>query len=425
MKFLKKEVDTHGMGCVALMPEDEEDIWHLYNLIMIGDNVKCKTLRKVQHESSSGLSSASKIQITVKLRVEKIDYDAGDVQLRVKGVNIQESEHLKMGQYHTVELEPLRNVTIYKEKWDSISLERVDESCDATSRADLAAIVMQEGLANICLITSTMTLVKQRIEMNIPRKRKGASGHEKGIQKFYETVGAAIQRIIRWDVVKCVLCCSPAFVKDDFFQYLMAEAQRTENKPLLENKGKWVFAHSSSGHKHCLKEVLSDRSLASKLCDTKATEESKALDDFYEMLQNEPDRAMYGPRHVAKAVDHDAVEVLMISDGLFRNPDFKIRSQYVELVERARETSGTVFIFSALHVTGEQLTQLSGIAAILRFPCPEINEEALREEEEEQRKQAAEEEAQAKRMEAEAKRKAEKAKNAPAGVNPDVDDGSF
>lgn len=46
-------------------------------------------------------------------------------------------------------------------------------ACDPTQHADLAAIVMQEGLAHVCLITSNMTLVRAKLETNIPRKRKG------------------------------------------------------------------------------------------------------------------------------------------------------------------------------------------------------------------------------------------------------------
>ena len=46
-------------------------------------------------------------------------------------------------------------------------------ACDPTKHADLAAVVMQEGLAHLCLITPNMTLVRAKIETNIPRKRKG------------------------------------------------------------------------------------------------------------------------------------------------------------------------------------------------------------------------------------------------------------
>lgn len=39
---------------------------------------------------------------------------------------------------------------------------------------------MQEGMAHICLVLSSMTLVRAKIEQSIPRKRHGnTSNHEK------------------------------------------------------------------------------------------------------------------------------------------------------------------------------------------------------------------------------------------------------
>lgn len=51
-----------------------------------------------------------------------------------------------------------------------------------------------------------------------------------------------------------------------------------------------------------------------------------------------------------------------------------MRKRYVKLVESVKESGGQSRIFSSMHVSGEQLGQLSGIAAILRFPMPEIEE---------------------------------------------------
>ena len=34
-------------------------------------------------------------------------------------------------------------------------------------------------------------------------------------------------------------------------------------------------------------------------------------------------------------------------------------------------------MFSAAHVSGEQLNQLSGVAAVLRFPLPELEDAEL------------------------------------------------
>ncbi len=51
-----------------------------------------------------------------------------------------------------------------------------------------------------------------------------------------------------------------------------------------------------------------------------------------------------------------------------------MRRKYVDLVESVKSHGGTVFIFSSLHVSGEQLDKFTGVAATLRFPCPETAE---------------------------------------------------
>ena len=47
MKLIKKDIDRNGMGFVKLQPEESEDMWHLYNLIVAGDTVTASTIRKV------------------------------------------------------------------------------------------------------------------------------------------------------------------------------------------------------------------------------------------------------------------------------------------------------------------------------------------------------------------------------------------
>lgn len=90
-----------------------------------------------------------------------------------------------MGAYHTLDLEVNRKFTLRKHEWDSVSLERVETACDTTKNADVAAVIMQEGLAHVCLITPSMTLIRAKIDVSIPRKRKNFSQqHDKVIFYF-------------------------------------------------------------------------------------------------------------------------------------------------------------------------------------------------------------------------------------------------
>ncbi|GIX99493.1 protein pelota [Caerostris extrusa] len=249
-------------------------------------------------------------------------------------------------------------------------------ACDPSQHADLAAVVMQEGLAHVCLVTSSMTIIRAKIDVNIPRKRKGmCAQHDKGLERFFDSVYQAVNRHVNFDIVKCVLIASPGFVKDQFYEYMLQQAVKTDNKIILENKGLFVLVHSSSGFKHSLKEVLADPAIANKLADTKAAGEVKCLEQFYTMLMNEPNKAFYGVKHVLKANEAQAIDTLLISDKLFRCNDIAKRKCFVELVDNVRESGGEVKMFSSLHPSGEQLDQLSGLAALLRFPMEELDEE--------------------------------------------------
>ena len=73
-----------------------------------------------------------------------------------------------------------RNFTLEKaEGWDSVSREIVREACDVKKGAGAWAVVMQEGLANIAVLTGERTVLRQRVEVGIPRKRVGGGGHDK------------------------------------------------------------------------------------------------------------------------------------------------------------------------------------------------------------------------------------------------------
>lgn len=53
----------------------------------------------------------------------------------------------------------------------------------------MAAVVMQEGLANLVLVTPAMTLLRAKVEVTIPRKRRGSCTQHEKVGQLY---GAAV-----------------------------------------------------------------------------------------------------------------------------------------------------------------------------------------------------------------------------------------
>ncbi|KAI6187512.1 Protein pelota-like protein [Aphelenchoides besseyi] len=376
MKILRRHIDRNGLGFVTLICDEEEDVWHVYNLIRPGDNVRCSTLRKVTTETQTGSKNSQRVHVTLTILVETITYDPTVCTLHLKGQNIQENEHVRMGAYHTLDIEINRQFTLTKEVWDSMDLERLQNSADITHVADVAAVVMHEGLANVCLLTSTMTVVKSKIDVQIARKRKGfSSQHDKSLSRFFEMIVQAFMKHVVMENLKCVIIASPGFLKEQLLERLMEEAGKVNAKDILQNRSKFLLVHSTSGFKHALKEVLADPAVANRISDTKAQAEVKALDTFMDLMNNDSARAVYGYNHVNLALSQLAIETLMISDLLFRSRNIQQRKKYVYLVEQAREQGVTVMIFSSMHVSGEQLGQLTGVAAILRYPIEGIDDD--------------------------------------------------
>ena len=58
-----------------------------------------------------------------------------------------------------------------------------------------------------------------------------------------------------------------------------------------------------------------------------------------------------------------------------RAADAEERRRYASIMEDVTGSGGDVKIFSSLHVSGQRLEQLSGVAALLRFPCPQLEDD--------------------------------------------------
>lgn len=59
-----------------------------------------------------------------------------------------------------------------------------------------------------------MTVVRQRIEVNIPRKQKGSTTqYDKSLERFFEQITESLLRHTNFEVVKAVIIASPGFLK--------------------------------------------------------------------------------------------------------------------------------------------------------------------------------------------------------------------
>lgn len=385
MRLLGQSFEKDKSGSTTLVPQDKEDLWQVYNLLQKGDEIKLSTHRNVKKgNASSGSKEKGKTEkkvVTLKISVEDIEYTPSDEVMRVRGRTLDQNEFVPQGSYHTAEIQLNKLFTLYKDEWDEISYDIITKACSVDEKAEIGAVILEEGVAHLCLVTDTMTVLRNKIEKSIPRKRRGEEGggnHDKALDKFLSMTLTTLLRNFDLDKLKAIILASPGFTAQLLMKKISEVATKDDNKVFFKNKSKFLVVHSSTGYLQGLEEALKDPSIQKALSDTKFAKEVRVFEDFEKLLNEDKGVAWYGPEEAEKAVEMGAVRYLMLTDTLFRSDDVSTRKHYINLSDKVKLQGGEVFIFSGLHESGQQLDQLTGVAVILNYPVPDLDEEDVK-----------------------------------------------
>uniref|UniRef100_A0A7E4ZT75 ERF1_1 domain-containing protein n=1 Tax=Panagrellus redivivus TaxID=6233 RepID=A0A7E4ZT75_PANRE len=366
MRIIEQSFNEDGSEFVRLLCNTRDDLWQLYNIVHRGDRVAASTSRK---------NCGVRTKMCLEIVVTSIDFDPVCDSIRFQGFII-EGDNTGWG--HTLEVKLYHQLKLTKKCWLPIDYQRIESSLQVRLEDAMAAVVLHEGVAQICLLKRNMTIVKATVKGQVARKRSGfGAGHEESVQEFLETAAKTFMRHIKVEDMKAVILAGRGFIHNSFLKTLNEVADELNRPFNKKQKEKFVLVSVSSGYKHSLKELLNSPATAAALANTVAREEVKAIETFMRLVMDDPSRAFYGYKHVAMANDLAAIDTLLISDALFRSNDVKERKKYNDFVEDVKLNKGKVLLFSSLHPSGEQLNMMTGIAAILRYPLLELEDEAM------------------------------------------------
>ena len=371
-------------GVIHIIIESEEDLWALYNIMAIGDRIKLATFRKVQHESGSKVTSKKK-KMTLTLRIEEIDYSPEAI--RFKGKNETPNEDIALGQYQTDEIGINSFFSLYKSYWDDIHLETLRKASDITQTSEIAAILMEEGIANLFYISNTQTVNKGKVNLSIPKKRNGSTQHDKGREKFFGYILDKLLKQINFENIKVVIIASPGFTKDDFKKFMEDKIENNKDYVGIKtNLNKLIYTHSSSGFKSSLEEILSQKEIKGLIKEVKCVDDVSVMERFNEILALDMDKIFYGLKSFQYAYDKKAIDTLIITDGYLRKLTGKERKNLSQKIKTLKSGATQVCQFSSLHTTGEKVDDFGGIVGILKYAMPELAELDEEENDEDEKK---------------------------------------
>lgn len=370
---------VRDVGHVKLTPETHDDMYTLFGMVHVGDRIRASTVRKVLTESSSGgASSSERVRTKLTLKVVEVLFDPDLGELRVSGTNVEENDLVRVGAFHTLELELDRPFELHKDAWtdEEVSVLRAANAAAGSEGADIFAVMLDTGTAQVCAVTSAMTIVRARLDVPVPSKRAGTDRHEAARARFFDAVLSAMRQKIDFSAARVIVIASPGFLKDEFLDFVLAAAAARGLKEVADARDRFVCVHSTGGHKHALAATLANPAAAARILHTRAASEGEQMGRFCRMLAEDAERAQYGWRHVRAAVSADAVERLLVSDALLRAQEPSVRRDVQRLIKDAQAGGADVSTLSSMHVSGQELQGLGGVAAILRFSVYGIDDAA-------------------------------------------------
>lgn len=264
---LKKDSVNKGGAVITLQPEDKEDLFTIYQIIDKDDELVFR--RKFTSKLDDTGKKTSTDLIKLKIKVISNEFDMKGEYLKYKGITVTDEtgDNKPVGKYLGFTIDYVYPFTIIKHNFNKFMQKLLNDACNVEQKSDTAAIVLQEGIAHVCLVTASSTILKQKIEYSMPKKKRATDvvKFDEKTEKFYKAIYNSIKKNLDLDKLKTIILCSPGFYAKILMDKIVQYAEEEHNKKILDNRGMFFIAHSSTGYLQGINEVLKNPLYASKL----------------------------------------------------------------------------------------------------------------------------------------------------------------
>ncbi|NHN41051.1 mRNA surveillance protein pelota [Halorubellus sp. JP-L1] len=341
-----------GRERITLVPESLDDLWHLQYVLEPGDLVAGDTTRRIQRDDEELRDKGGEREhMFVTLDVEEVEFHKFANRLRVSGVIEDASREDQLGFHHTLNVEDHDEIEVEK-VWKPDQEARLEEAEEAAENPDVAIATVEEGEAYIHTVAQYGTDENGRFTGTT-----GKGEYARGRNELFEELGAALSRMD----VDAIVLAGPGFTKQDARKYIADEYPEVAD--LI------TMVDTSGVGDRGVHEVLKRGAVEDVQQQTRIASEAEYIDELTKRIA-QGHEAAYGPEAVAEAAEYGAVERLLVLDDKLRverGPDGDWAIDVDDVVTSVERQGGDVTVFSSEFPPGQQLRNLGGIAALLRY----------------------------------------------------------
>jgi len=352
MRIAERQRVEGGGERITVVPESLDDLWHLSYVIDPGDQVAGDTTRRIQRDDEELRDTGGEREhLWVELDVEDVEFAKFANRLRVSGVIDDCSREDQLGLHHTINVEEHTELEVEK-VWNADQLERLEAAQEAADNPDVAVATVEEGQAYVHTIAQYGT--EERASIAGPT---GKGEYARSRAELFEELTDVLGRLD----VDAIVLAGPGFTKQDALEHIadaapeLAESITTVDTSAVGDRG--------------VHEVLKRGAVEDIQQQTRIAAEAELIDELTERIATGEEVA-YGPDQVAEAADFGAIEHLLVLDDRLRSErsgEGEWEIDIDRIIETTEQKGGDVTVFSGEFDPGQQLANLGGIAALLRY----------------------------------------------------------
>eukprot|EP00866_Antonospora_locustae_P001380 jgi/Antlo1/1380/1223 len=346
MKLIKNEIENRSKkGSVEITVEKTVDIYMLYNLVEAGDQIKTHTCRKIALE---GTGIQKKVTLLMEIKVEDSVLNIEYSRLYFKGKILSEHENVKKGAYHTIEVEPGNRLRVTKSEWTAVSLVILHKM--QNTNFDMLFVILYDKLVEMLFFSCGLINRTQKIAA------KGRS---------YRAVFECLERNIE-GAKKIVIV---TFTDDDKKQFSM---QLAEFKGLASHTKFFCYAQLDKEMKglngrKLAAQILTEQRYLDMLRIPVLENEVRKVCIFNKNFYKTPGLVCVGIDEIFDAVEYGAVKDVLVTYETHRKLSLEDRDRLDSMISLTKSMGGSIVVIPEMHVAGQQLKDIGGIAANLKF----------------------------------------------------------
>jgi len=357
MKVLKGKLKK---GIIKVVPERLDDLWHLYNVITKGDEVRARTTReKKVDERYARPKRGRRVSVFLSVRVQKVLWDRTLNRLRIHGIVCKAPEKLDVtGSHHSINVALNKPITIVKTRWLNHQIDRLKRASQPKVMPLIVTSIDDEEYC-VAILRQYGIDVKAEEKTRLPGKLE-AEKRTKATREFFKNAMNALEEV--WMRLRSpIVILGPGFIKNDFVKYINSKSSDVASA-IIDVKG--VNSAGLAG----IQEALRSGVFTKAMKHVRIAEETRVMEEVLTRLGKSRLDVTYGLSDVEKASSFGAIARLLLADVKLREASDEKRIALEGLMREVEERGGEVTIISAEHEAGAKLLSLGGIAALLRFP---------------------------------------------------------